>query len=227
MNGNKDITGLLALLLNESPSFHGMKLREDTVGTKNWMIRPEVLEWMCHHIKPGSQTLETGCGYTSVLLSALSSRHTVISPLVREHELIKQWCASHDVATDHVNFMASKSQDVLPGLEVENLDMALIDGDHAFPAPFLDWYYLADKVAVGGLVIVDDTQIRTGEILRDFLKAETDRWQMVEEIGKTSIFRRITEAAVAYGVGWIDQPWCHVERPLIRRVLSRVRRMVQ
>jgi hypothetical protein len=39
------------------------------------------------------------------------------------------------------------------------LDLVLIDGDHAFPASFIDWYYTAEQVKLGGYVIVDDTNL--------------------------------------------------------------------
>lgn len=198
--------GIVSKLLAEKPAFHG---REDA-GTKNFTIQPKVLQWMEDTLQPGASTLETGCGYTTVLFASLGGSHTVISPFDEEHELIRQWCANNDVDSSNVNFVADFSQNVIHSLAQDPLDLVLIDGDHAFPAPFLDWYYTADRLRRGGLCMVDDTQIRTGAVLRDFLVSESERWQLHQELGKTSIYERITDEPVAQGVRWVQQPWCEV-----------------
>jgi len=197
---------LMKKLFEENPKFHGKG--EGDVGSHNWAIQPPVLEWMIQNIRAGSCTLETGCGYTSVILAAIAKKHTVISPSPVEHDRIRKWCQAHGIETQHVNFIANISQDVLPGLSSEPLDFVLVDGDHAFPGPFIDWYYTADKVQVGGFLAVDDTQITTGKILRDFLSQESMRWNLVTEIGKTAIFKRTGQASVIRGIDWMKQPFC-------------------
>lgn len=87
------------------------------------------------------------------------------------------------------------------------LDLVLIDGDHAFPSPFIDWYYTADRINKGGYVIVDDTQLSTGRILHDFLCLEKKRWKLHRVIGKTSIFKKMASGNVAEGIFWIQQPF--------------------
>jgi predicted O-methyltransferase YrrM len=132
------------------------------------------------------------------------------------------------VSTEHVQFLVSPSQDVLPQLACGELDFVLIDGDHAFPAPFMDWYYTADRIREGGFVAVDDTQIPTGRILRDFLLKESTRWHLEEEIGKTAIFRRITGESVARGVMWMQQPYCEIPgQGLFAKVRKRILRSLQ
>jgi len=195
---------ILQSLLRERPMFHG----RDLAGTQNYAIDPPVLEWMATKLPAGARTVETGCGYTTIVLSAVTRRHTVISPFTEEHDLIKAWCARNGIGTKHVDFIAKPSQEVVPHLSLQDLDFILIDGDHAFPAPFIDWYYLADQLRVGGYVAVDDTQIPTGGILRDFLLQESERWSLSAELGKTSIFRREGAVAVARGIMWNQQPYC-------------------
>jgi len=199
----------LAALLREKPRFHG----RETAGTADYSISDKVLHWISQNSEPGGVTLETGCGYSTVVFSLVSSRHTVISPFPQEHELIKKWCLGLEHSPDNIEFIASFSQDVvhtLGGGEEPDLDTVLIDGDHAFPAPFIDWYYTADRIKRGGHVIVDDTQLVTGKILRDFLLAETKRWECLTEIGKTAVFRKITADPAARGVPWINQPYVNV-----------------
>ncbi len=183
------------------PKFHG----REKAGTENYAISAQVLSWLHENIPPKAHTLETGCGYSTILFALRSMRHAVISPFEEEHEQIRTWCFKHRVDITHIDFYAECSQNKLPILMRQtsrNLDMVLIDGDHAFPAPFIDWYFTADCLKQGGILIVDDTQLITGKILRDFLKAESDRWLCIEEIDKTSIFEKKVSTNVTSGIPW-------------------------
>ncbi|MFM7035507.1 MAG: class I SAM-dependent methyltransferase [Planctomycetia bacterium] len=191
------------LLFTQRPSFHG----EVSAGSANYAITREVCDWLAEHVPQGSRTLETGCGYSTVSFLSRSGRHSVYSPFAGEHDLIRRWCASQGIDTSHVAFFAEASQQALPARPREQLDVVLIDGDHAFPAPFIDWYYLADDVAPNGLLLVDDTHLTTGRMLFDFLVSEHKRWRLDRELGKTAVFRRVTHESVALGKSWEDQPY--------------------
>ncbi len=194
----------LEALLTERPKFHG---REDA-GTVNYAISDDVIRWMTENLPNNAATLETGCGYSTVGFALFSSRHTVISPFPQEFELLQKWCLENQVDVEHVEFIASISQIVIHSLENQHpLDMVLIDGDHAFPGPFIDWYFTADRIKKGGFVVVDDTQLITGQILKEFLQAEAQRWSLECELGKTSIFKKSVSTPVAEGIPWIHQPY--------------------
>ena len=195
---------LLAALIRERPGFHGWT----APGSHNYAISDEVLKWIADHFPEGGRSLETGCGYSSMLFAALSRTHTAISLFQHEHELIRKWGKKHGLSMKHVNWITGRSQDHLPKLLPNDpLDMILIDGDHAFPAPFMDWYYTADWLSPGGYLLVDDIQLATGRILKEFLEAEKGRWVLLEMIDKTVIFERVTADPVARGVVWPTQPW--------------------
>ena len=66
---------------------------------------------------------------------------------------------------------------------------------------------MADKVLPSGAVIVDDTQLTTGQILREFLLGEAERWALEEDVGRAAVFRRITSEPVAEGINWTNQPY--------------------
>ncbi|MEN1682201.1 MAG: class I SAM-dependent methyltransferase [Planctomycetota bacterium] len=202
---------LLAALRAEEPKFHRTYTTGEPAGSQNFQINYEVLEWLIDNLPSDARALETGCGYSTVVLAATCSSVATFSPDPEEHKLIAQWCGDHGLPTDHVDFQAGFSQDLLPGFDAGPLDLVIVDGDHAFPAPVIDWYYTADSVKAGGCVIVDDTQIPSGGILRDFLHEETDRWSIAATMTKTSIFRRETEEPVARGVHWVHQPYCCVK----------------
>ena len=61
-----------------------------------------------------------------------------------------------------------------PLLDTNKIDLVLIDGSHAFPIPFIDWYYTYQKLKIGGKMIIDDTQLWTGLVLKRFLTLEPE-----------------------------------------------------
>jgi predicted O-methyltransferase YrrM len=218
----RDAAACLQALLKEMPAFHG----QTAAGTKNYALAGGVLDWIASHMPENARTLETGCGYSTVAFACSSAGHTVISPYAGEHRLIAEWCAGHGVGTEHVKFIAQPSREVVPQLGAGPLDMVLIDGAHEFPVPFIDWYYTAECVKKGGYVLVDDVQLPTGYILKDFLSAEEGRWVFEEQVRLTSIFRKVTEASVAYEVNFEEQPWCLRDFSLKGRIKRKLRGLV-
>jgi hypothetical protein len=83
-----------------------------------------------------------------------------------------------------------------------------VDFGHAFPFPFLDWYYTAAQLRVGGLVVIDDTQLRPVAILKEFLISENGRWELVDDLGQTAVFRKTTTDLFSRVSDWPAQPFC-------------------
>jgi hypothetical protein len=190
---------ILSALYAQWPRLHGDS------GQDQWSLPPAVLDWIAKRVTPGCHTLETGCGYSTIMFAASGCHHTVISPIAAEHVRIRRWGESHGVDFRNVSFIASKSEDVLPTLRSPPLSLALIDGWHAFPGPFLDWFFVSRLLAVNGIVVVDDVQLRACRLLRDFLRAETGRWRLVAEIARAEMFEKLTNDLF---VGdWNTQPF--------------------
>src|SRR5262249_50238627 len=107
--------------------------------------------------------------------------------------------------------VVSRSQDYLPTAELPRLDLVLVDGDHAFPAPFVDWYYASARLKVGGLMIVDDIQIATGGILAAFLAVQP-KWETVlVRPERFAVYRKQTELPrLDY---WMSQPFLRNSYP--------------
>ncbi len=186
-------------LLAEDPSFHGG-------GQRSWAVDTRLVHWLAEHVPAGGRTLETGSGHSTVAFLTRSGAHVVVTPFGDEVGRIRAWCAAHDVDTGALVLEEGPSQRVLPRLVDDGpLDVVLIDGDHAFPAPAIDWYYTAERVRVGGHVLVDDTQLRPCRLLRDFL-AEEPGWEQLPPVGRTAVFRRTSPAPVT-AAAWFDQPW--------------------
>jgi predicted O-methyltransferase YrrM len=113
---------------------------------------------------------------------------------------------------------------VLPSFEGPELDFVLVDGDHAFPTPFIDWYYAAERLRVGGRMMIDDIPLRTGAVLDDFLSTETTRWRAVRRLPRTVVYEKLTTTVIDFA-GWMSQPWCMQPTSLAgrARALLRVR----
>jgi predicted O-methyltransferase YrrM len=197
---------LLDALRRDRPSFHHAAY-DQPAGARNWSISDPVLEWLARDLPQGGSTLETGAGYSTVLFAARSARHTAISFTTDEMRLIRAWCDAQGLPTGHVTHHAGGSQKILPGLDLPALDCVLIDGDHAFPAPMIDWYYTADRLKPGGFLLNDDLHLRSCLILDQFLEGEAraGRWRKVAILKNTSVWQRLTEDSVHQGHA--DQPF--------------------
>jgi predicted O-methyltransferase YrrM len=170
----------------------------------DWALAPEALLVIEHVTHPGDRTLETGAGITTALLALLGAEHTAITPDAAEVRRLQEYCSRHGISTDRVRFHIGYSQDILPALTPGKLDLVIIDGSHAFPIPFLDWYFSAAHLREGGLVLIDDTQLWTGEVLRDFLSAEAG-WQHECTPDRAAVFRKV--APFDRAVSWVHQPY--------------------
>ncbi len=142
---------------------------------------------------PEHVTLETGAGRsTLVILRKGVQRHIAIQPDPVEFDGIRKFCADNGIPDSALDANVMRSQDYFVSATLPELDMVLIDGDHSFPTPFLDWYFTADVLRVGGLMCVDDTDILTGTILADFMQADP-KWNLVlrHPSGRFAVYRKV------------------------------------
>lgn len=159
------------------------------------------------------QSVETGCGATTLLLSHLSEHHTVFAldhggsmASVRRSPLLREGAAI---------FIEGPSQSTLPQHRfAEKLQLALIDGPHAYPFPDIEYYFLYPHLDVGALLILDDIHIPSIHNLFDFLCA--DEMFRLDEVVRTTAFFTRTEAPAfdPFGDGWRGQKYNH--RTLLR-----------
>lgn len=188
----------IAELLASPPEFHGPGRR--------WALSPATNAWLIEHVQPSWRTVETGCGHSSALLALKGAEHTIVAPDPAQHEAVRAWCAARGRSTDRVTSVVALSQDALPSLEGGPFDLALIDGGHAFPTPFIDWYYLAVRLRLGGFLIIDDMSIRAPGMLRKFLAQEKGRWALEADLGRAVIFRKLADPVIPAD-DWVSQPW--------------------
>jgi predicted O-methyltransferase YrrM len=173
-------------IIAKYPSFH-----RQPDGTPWFLgVSGDTLKAFASHLEPGMRTIETGAGFSSLAFVIKGTHHTAICPDDYLERNIRNWCDDWQIDHSRLNYIRALSQDVVPSLEGE-YDFAFIDGDHAFPMPQIDFYYLSRRLKVGGYLAIDDTNIWTGAILVQHLTTDCD-WELVSEHdGKTSIFKLI------------------------------------
>jgi hypothetical protein len=170
------------------------KLHQDTSGQPHsWQLSDDVLRFIDTHVREGSETLETGAGVSTVLFALKGASHTCIVPAADEVARIKEFCREHFIPLHKLRFEVDRSEECLPKLRIAHLDLVLIDGAHGFPIPFLDWYYTADRLKIGGTLIIDDTQVWTCQTLKNFLTAEPE-WRLEADFPpRSAVFTKLQD----------------------------------
>ena len=174
--------------------------REVTAG-----MHKDVLRWLRASLRPGMRTVETGCGLSTAVFAAGATAHTCVSPFADEYRRIASWCARRGIGTEAVRFVEGRSDVVLPSIDLQDVDLALIDGSHAFPHAFVDFWYLALRLKPGGLLLVDDLQLWTAGTLSGFLR-EQPEWELVHDFPPRAAVFRLTGPLEVLGA-WSRQPY--------------------
>jgi hypothetical protein len=168
-------------------------------------ISEAVLRELGQRLPAGARTLETGAGVSTLFCALKGWQHIAIAPDEGLFERIRAWCGAHGTSAARLRLIAEPSERCLPSLQCEKLDGAIIDGRHGFAAPFIDWHYIEPLLKPGGLLVVDDTHIWTGGVLRDFLKQDP-AWEFLRELdGRTALFRKLAEGSATRE--WRQQPY--------------------
>jgi hypothetical protein len=187
---------------------------------QRWEIDSRVLRWLADNIEADWRTLETGCGVSSLVFALRSASHTIVAPGDDQHERVRAWCDERGFSTAHVKSVVEQSQTALPMLPMDVIEVALIDGGHAFPLPFIDWYYTAVRLRAGGYLIVDDMHIRSCRLLRDFLATEDGRWRLDANLEAAVVFKKLNEVVIPRN-DWVGQQWCRTA-PVLDRLRATI-----
>lgn len=167
--------------------------RKPDVHPGLWDITEPLARFLDAHVGPGMVTLETGAGFsTLVILRKRVGAHVSVAPGAQEFEVIQRFCRQEGIETGPFRPVVARSQDYLPAADLPALDLVLIDGDWSFPIPFIDWYYTADRLKTGGLMVIDDIQMITRTVLADFMRADK-KWEEVVRYrrGQFGAYRKV------------------------------------
>jgi predicted O-methyltransferase YrrM len=180
---------LVDTLIQDKPPFH---LHQGAL-TNSWSVHPDTLRYIYSLVSPGSVTLETGCGQTTVVFAMAGAKHTCVMPNAGEAERVKAYCANLGLACE-ITFVIESSDVALPcGDQIPpELDFVFIDGAHAFPAPIIDWHYTARRLKIGGVLGVDDYRMPSVQLLHQFL-CDEDEWELLTIMQNTSFFKKLQE----------------------------------
>ena len=191
-----DLSAALAEIIQAAPSLH----RAGTFSSR-------ALEAIFVHASRSkiSYSAETGSGASTLLFSHLSTRHTVFA-LDDGTESIRAVQTSPLLRSGVVTFIEGPSQLTLPSHHFEGkLQLALIDGPHAYPFPDLEYYYIYEHLDENALLILDDIHIRSVSNLFEFLRAD-DMFDLTEVVESTAFFRRTSAPTFPrLGDGWWTQ----------------------
>jgi predicted O-methyltransferase YrrM len=196
-------------LLAAPPRFHGC----DGVTTDAWRLDDAALLFLAAQLRSGMQTIETGAGVSTIVFALTGVRHTCVVPDRKVVQRIQHFSREHDVSLRNIDFVVERSEFALPGLAACGYDVALIDGRHGFPAPFIDWFYISNRLRRGGVVLLDDTWIWTGKVLADFLDA-TPGWRRCAALPNSAAF--VKECDGAEHAEWVEQPFVYEQSPAAR-----------
>jgi len=234
---------LIDIILKESPAFHRAETeinrafdpsesylsRRDatrlaTQGSACYGIIRDVAYFIRDSIDQSSQTLETGAGISTLIFAIGGAAHTAITPNKNEIVKIRKYAKTKNINFDNVQFVIESSDQFLPNSNMDDLDMVFLDGKHAFPWPTIDWFYTADRVKQGGIMMVDDAQMKSVRILVDFMNADP-RWSNLKSFGeKTFAFRK--ECASIHDIAWHMQPYNFDEQANLEKIWNIPRRFI-
>jgi len=176
----------------EAPLLHGT-----STNPRSFQVSNDIIDFIDQFIDRHSTTLETGAGVSTILFALKGASHTCIVPSLEEIQRIQDFCRASGISHRKVTFIADRSEFALARLPRGILDLVLIDGSHGFASPMIDCYLTADRIRVGGMMILDDTQIWSVNIVKQFLMREPE-WVIERDLWpRSAIFRRISEGAIA------------------------------
>src|SRR5690348_7399874 len=118
-------TSIVARLRAAPPSLHAG-------GTAFWGTSWGALRWLERHVTPGLRTFETGAGATTIVFAAAGAQHEAVTPAEDEVRRTTAECERLGVDLSRVRFHLGRSEDVLPRLDLRELDLVLIGGADGF-----------------------------------------------------------------------------------------------
>jgi hypothetical protein len=182
-----------------------MREAVETNASGCYGIDSKVARFLHRAVGEGARTLETGCGLSTIIFAMRKAYHTVVTPSMREAAGIQEYARANQIGIERVDFVVEPSETYLPRCTLQELNLVLIDGKHAVPWPFIDWFYTAEKLKVGGICVIDDIHLESVLTLVNFLKEEP-RWELVWELKRrTMAFRKLS--ASIHDVAWHQQPY--------------------
>ena len=238
---------LLDQVISEKPSFHAAETEVErsfqpsesllsarearevaSAGLTCYGVGEDVLRFIADHVNETSRTLETGAGCSTLVFAIQGAHHTAVTPSAAEIDRIKEYAEAKGIELEGVRFVPQASEHYLPVCDEGELDMVLLDGKHAFPWPIVDWFFTADRLKRGGLMLLDDAQHRSVSLVAEFLTTDPGWEQVGDFSGKTLVFKKVRDNVL--DVAWHMQPWTVASLPstpakVLKKIGYRLRKL--
>lgn len=201
-----DRLAVVEQILDDPPVVHPMGVADGQARMGVWATEPSCYRFLAERCPPGTRTLETGSGLSTVLLAALGADHICCTAGREEADRVLEHCRTRGIDASGLRFEVGSSHHTLPPLEAAGTprDIVLVDGSHAFPLPVIDWFYAAALLGSGGILVVDDLNLPAVGVLVRFLDRDP-RWRSVAGSKKWRAWERTTTGTLSED--WTEQPF--------------------
>ena len=168
-------------------------------------LQDEGLRFLASQVASNATTIEVGGGASTVVFASRAKYHYCVNPDRTSNGLIVEFLDANGFDSSRVVFVSAPSDRGLPGLKIDGtIQLALLDGNHSFPFPMLDWHYIDPHLAVGGLLMVDNRSINTVRMLCDFLDRDSS-YRFRIQLAECSVYEKVAQRVM----GWGDQAINH------------------
>jgi hypothetical protein len=194
------VISIIDKLERDHPLFHN----DGKGGITTWNSGTILLRAIENLLNRSMKTLEIGSGYSTVMFIYKGCCHTCISADPDEAIRIKAYCEESGMTIDRIEFITGESHTILNNMAHEEFDLVFIDGAHRFPFPIVDWFYSAMLLKKDGLIIIDDTDIISCNMLLKFMKNDP-HWEPLDVRNNFGIF--LKKGNHNYPMDWCGQPF--------------------
>ncbi len=133
------------------------------------------------------RSIETGIGLSTIIFGIFGFRHTCIVPDYMQIKSLLKWMKLNKISSKNIKFFVDYSFKFKQSFK-KKYDLILIDGNHGFPHPILDYFILANQLKRSGYVIIDDINLKIPGFLSQNL-ANLDFWREVKKTNKWVIYQ--------------------------------------
>ncbi|RXJ66610.1 hypothetical protein CRV08_12330 [Halarcobacter ebronensis] len=176
--------------------------RTDDIERNSHAISDKVLEYIDKFVTKDMTTIETGGGSSSCIFAVNAKKHICVNPDITGNEYIKSFLEKNNFDSSTLEFINQPSDKGLPLISDDiKIDCALIDGCHSYPIPIIDWHYIDLHLKKDGILIIDDTHMKSVGILCDVLDLEND-YEFIFSIGVAKIYKKLKDEKT---IGWSQQ----------------------
>lgn len=197
-------------VMRERPALHRGRSGNEKIGGLNSVVGERFIKEISE--LDGPDICETGSGLSTLMFCALGASSVVsVSPAADLHERTLAEAERRQIDTSGLRFIDDLSERALPLLalvEGHKIDVGFIDGNHGWPAVFVDFCYLNAMLRPGGLLFVDDIQIYAVAQLVGLLRMHEPHFEFVAIDSKMATFRKSSLDFIPdYLPDWTLQPF--------------------